>query len=327
MASIIPRQNRDGSTSWRATIRRKGHKTQVATFDLKSEAQRWAKRVEGEMLAGRFVDTSEAQNTTLRTALERYREEVTPSKKGAYQEKNRINQLLERPICELPLTKVTSSQVAQYRDGRLQAVSPSSVQKELALLSHLFTIAVTEWGINGLDNPVKKIRKPKVKNQRDRRLQEDEEQRLLNGALHPMGAVITLAIETAMRADEIAGLGWSDIDFSRSVAVLIDTKNGESRDVPLSSRAIAALKQLPRHISGSVFGLKSGNISNRFADLCKKVEIENLHFHDLRHEATSRLFELGFGIMEVAAITGHKDLKMLKRYTHLKAEDLAKRLG
>jgi integrase len=111
-------------------------------------------------------------------------------------------------------------------------------------------------------------------------------------------------------------------------AFLPETKNGESRGVPLSLAAIQVLKALPRSVSGAVFpGVTSEAIKRAFIRACRRAEIENFRFHDLRHEATSRLFEKNLDMMEVASITGHKTLQMLKRYTHLRAEDLARKLG
>lgn len=137
-----------------------------------------------------------------------------------------------------------------------------------------------------------------------------------------------VAIETGMRLGEILNMQWHNIDLKNSTVVLKDTKNGERRVVPLSSRARKTIASLPRHIAGEAFpGLSNTAVSHRFILLRKKLEIEDLRFHDLRHEATSRLFEKELDMMEVASIAGHKTLHMLKRYTHLKAEYLVKKLG
>jgi integrase len=131
-----------------------------------------------------------------------------------------------------------------------------------------------------------------------------------------------------MRQSELVGLKWKNIDFQRRTAFLPHTKNGESRSVPLSAEALNVLGNLPRSISGDVFpGLTTTAVKKAFTRATRRAEIEDFHFHDLRHEATTRLFERGLNIMAVAAITGHKDLRMLQRYTHLKAEDLARKLG
>ncbi|AWP23171.1 hypothetical protein C4901_07385 [Acidiferrobacter sp. SPIII_3] len=138
---------------------------------------------------------------------------------------------------------------------------------------------------------------------------------------------ITWAIETAMRRGETVAMRWEHWDRKARVFLLTETKNGTARRVPLSTAAIAVLEGLPKQLDGRVFGVHSASISRAFAATCKAAGIEGLTFHDLRHEATSRLFEKGLNPMEVAAITGHKTLQMLKRYTHLRAEDLVGRLG
>jgi integrase len=130
-----------------------------------------------------------------------------------------------------------------------------------------------------------------------------------------------------MRQGELVGLRWEHIDLTRQIAHLPDTKNGESRTVPLSSTAISVLRSLPNGTCHVFPGLTTEAFKRAYIRAVRRAGIENLRFHDLRHEATTRLFEKGLNIMEVASITGHKDLRMLRRYTHLKAEDLAKKLG
>lgn len=198
--------------------------------------------------------------------------------------------------------------------------------------------------MEGLNNPVQGIRKPSLKGTgRTRHLEPGEELELLARAREygePLPSIIQLALETAMRRGEIAGLRWESVDLNRRVIHLSQTKNGESRDVPLSSRAVAVLVVLPRRIDGRVFDVRSDNISQAFARItgtsatskqCARRQdiklLADFRFHDLRHEATSRLFERGLNPMQVAAITGHKTLQMLKRYTHLRAEELVALLG
>lgn len=182
--------------------------------------------------------------------------------------------------------------------------------------------------MESLRNPVSNVRKPKLPGGRERRLEKGEEDKLLEKARFPLNAMIILALETAMRQGEILSLHWENIDLKKRIAKLPDTKNGSERIIPLSNRALSVFNELPRQISGRVFPKISASlVSHNFSDLCEDAKIENLRFHDLRHEATSRLFEHGLDIMEVASITGHKTLHMLKRYTHLRAEDIAEKLG
>jgi len=237
-------------------------------------------------------------------------------------------------LAQRALSSLRGADLAKYRDERVAAGKASNtIRLELAIISHLFTIARKEWGMESLVNPVQLIRMPKPSIERDRRLQGDEAERLRNAASKSkscdIGPMIDIALETAARRGEIAAMRWEYINLSRKIWYIPETKNGTPRTVPLSSVAIKILQRLPRRIDGNVWSLqREQGITQAFERVCSRAQIENLHFHDLRHEATSRFFELGtLGIMEVAAITGHKDLKTLRRYTHLRAEDLAVKLG
>ncbi len=311
---------------WQAQIRRNGFPSASKTFDTKADAELWAAETEAAMCRGRYVSMREAEETKLSEALERYLHEVTPTKKGAEQEERRIQAWMAHRLASRTLVAVRTTDIASYRDGRLAAgAAASTVRNELTILSALYGHARSEWGMEGLTNPVAGVRRPRLPPARDRRLVPGEEERLLAAANYPIRELIILALETAMRAGELLVLRLEDI--KGSVAVLHDTKTGDPRRVPLSPRARGVLAELPRRLDGSVFPpIRNDNISQRFQRVCKEVGITGLRFHDLRHEATSRLFERGFNPMEVAAITGHKTLNMLKRYTHLKAEELAKRL-
>ena len=174
-----------------------------------------------------------------------------------------------------------------------------------------------------------KGQRPKLPGGRTRRLQGDEYARLLaatqayGGEISPL---ITCAIETAMRRGEIAAMRWDHLDRKARVLLIPETKTGTPRRIPLSTTAVAILDALPRRIDGHVWSMRPDSISQAFERVCKAAGITGLTFHDLRHEAASRLSEKGFGIMEVAAITGHKTMQMVKRYTHYRAEDLVGRL-
>lgn len=312
---------RKRGSSWEVRIRRAGQPTLSKTFPTKYEAQAWASTIEGSMLRGVFEDRREAEATTLREALDRYLREITPSKRGAAQEKAVISVLQKAWIADLTLAGCRGVDVARWRDERLQIFKPATVKRELAVLSHLYTIAIKEWSIEGISNPVLKIRRPKVADARERRLHFGEEEKLLEVLTGEMEALVILALETAMRRGELLNLRWEMI--SGNVARLppgADNKRG--RAVPLTQKARQALKQLPRNISGAVFTLRPDYVSHAFADACERCGIDGLRFHDLRHEAVSRLFEKGLDMMEVMKISGHKSSSMLNRYTHLQMSDL-----
>jgi len=342
MATIRER----GPYQWQAQVIRKGQSSQYKTFNNKADAEKWARQVEAEMDRGVFVSRKEAENTTLSEALDRYLREITIHKKNQRSEKI-YAETWKKAFGVRSLASIFQSDIAKYRDERLKAVSPNMVRLELALLSHLFTIAIKEWGMSGLVNPVQQIRKPKLPKGRERRLKPGELERILNASGSSfLGSIVRFALETGMRRSEIAGISWNQVDMKKQTVTLLETKNGEKRFVPLSSEALRILSALPRRIDGKVWGVEEQSITRAFeravsrARLAYEKECEekgqnpdpgylvDLTFHDLRHEATSRFFEseAGFNVMEVAAITGHKTLQMLKRYTHLKAEDLAKRM-
>ena len=199
--------------------------------------------------------------------------------------------------------------------------------------------------MTGLMNPVQQIRAPKMPAGRDRRLLPGELDRILSASGSPtLPDIVRLALETGMRQSEIAGMTWNMVDLKKRTVTLLETKNGEKRIVPLSSEAIRILSGLLRRIDGKVWGVEPHSIAVAFARAVSRARavyekeceekkekpdasfLTDLTFHDLRHEATSRFFENGFNVMEVASITGHKTLQILKRYTHLKAEDLAERM-
>lgn len=198
------------------------------------------------------------------------------------------------------------------------------------MISHLYTVARNAWGMSYLINPVPlaKTTRPRLPTGRDRRLREGEEAALLVAAAPPnLRAVIRWALATAMRAGEIAGLTWDNIDLKQRSAHLPVTKNGTARTVPLSREAVAVLKSLPRRLDDSVFGMSGNAIRLAWQRTRAAAGIEGLTFHDLRHEAISRLFEnTDLDAMEIARISGHRTLSMLSRYTHLRAHRLAERL-
>ncbi|MDA8192331.1 MAG: site-specific integrase [Gammaproteobacteria bacterium] len=339
MATYVQRPGPGGKRVWQALVRRKGYPQQTQTFDSKAAAQAWAGGIENAMRRGTFVSHAEAERTTLAEALDRYRREVTPAKKGASIERFRLDRWAAHDYAQRSLASIRGKDIADYIEERRQeGAAPATIHKEINLLSHLFNTARTAWGMESLTNPVDLVKgqRPKLPSGRDRRLVGDEQARLLAAAqAYDAGPhagvgiadIITWAIETAMRRGEIAAMRWDHLDRKARVLLIPETKTGTPRRVPLSTAALGVLDGLPRRINGRVWGMRPDSISQAFERVCKAAGVEGLTFHDLRHEATSRLFEKGLNPMEVAAITGHKTLQMLKRYTHLRAEDLVGRLG
>lgn len=320
---------------WQAAVRRKGMKPRAKSFDTKAEAERWARELEAEVdRFGRAPDTRPAENITLGALLARYRNEVSPTKRGAQQEIQRIDALVRHDISHRTLAGLSSTDIANYRDERMKAVAPSTVVRELAIISHAIEVAQREWGFHLPFNPVKRVRRPTVANARNRRLEGDEEQRLLascdTGRTPCLKSLLIVAVETGMRRGELLSLTWADINLQERVAHLEFTKNGSSRDVPLSVRATEALKALQHEtarLKDRPFPLTEGALEQAWNRLKARAGVQGLRFHDLRHEAISRLFEKSLNVVEVSAISGHKEMRMLSRYTHLRAADLVARIG
>ncbi|OGQ88069.1 MAG: integrase [Deltaproteobacteria bacterium RIFOXYD12_FULL_56_24] len=321
-----------GPYQWRVKIRKKGFTSQTKTFTDKKNAETWARKTESEMERGIFVCSSAAEQTTVAEILERYEREIFPRlADGGKRERFRLV-LLKKQLGHLSVAALRSNHIATYRDQRQQKVSPQTVKHELGLLNRALKSAQIDGGIylpHGL--PTAQIRMPKLPSGRERRLHEGEEYSLIEAAVASkgkrIGDIILFALETAARRGEIATMRWEHINLKRRTWHISETKNDIPRTVPLSTKAVALLSAIPLRLDGTVWGIQEDSITQAFGRVCQRAGIKNMRFHDLRHEATSRFFEKGLNIMEVAAITGHKTLAMLKRYTHLRAEDLAEKLG
>lgn len=185
-----------------------------------------------------------------------------------------------------------------------------------------------EWGL-GIINPVAQIRKPSQPQGRERVLNNADLERILRELekLNPlMKPLCEFALETAMRRGELLSLSWDCIDLVKRTAYLKVTKNGSSRFVPLSTQAINILNRIPRNDGDRVFPLKLNTVSMSFIKAVRRADINDFHFHDLRHMALTKLSTKFTNVLELASVSGHKELKMLQRYVHFKAEDLARKL-
>ena len=315
--------------SYHVQIRKKGYPTVTKSFLLLADAQKWARSVERDIDKGVFQDTATAENSTLGDILDSYAKKILPSKKSRKTVLSQIR-VIKPLLGNYSLSKLSPALLSQFRDQRLESADAQTVRKDLSLLHRVVVTAVKDWGISlPLGNPVALVRLPSQPNGRDRRLETGEEEKLLKALKDTptVRTIVELALETAMRRGEIAAMQWEHVNLKARTLLIPDTKTGTPRTVPLSTKAIALLSNLPRNIKGVVFDVAPDSITQAFDRACTRAELEGLRFHDLRHEATSRLFEKGLNPMEVATITGHKDLRMLRRYTHLRAEDLARKLG
>ncbi|WJR68966.1 site-specific integrase [Neorhizobium sp. CSC1952] len=320
---------------WQAQVRRRGMKPRCKSFDSKLEAEKWARDLEAQVdRFGAAPDTKILESTTLDQLLERYQREVSPNKRGSVQEIQRIEVLRRHELAYRTMIGLSQQDIASFRDERLQSVASSTVVRELAILSHVIEVSIRDWGLPLAKNVVKMVRRPVIQNERSRRLTGDEEQRLLDGCdggkIPYFRTLLIVAIETGMRRGELLGLRWSDVSHNRRVIRLAMTKNGTSREVPLSQRAFDALADWKSRADvdqSTIFPMTAGALEQAWYRLLKRAGVTGLRFHDLRHEGVSRLFERGLNMIEVSSISGHRELRMLKRYTHLSVDDLVARLG
>lgn len=334
MANIEKRTTQDGKTTYRVKVRLKGFPTQSATFARKTDAQKWVQQTETAIREGRHFKTNEAKRHSLGEAIERYIKDVIPTKP-----KNTVNQVgqlkwWKANLGDYSLADITPALIAQYRDTlagtpsqRGESRSPATVNRYLAVLSHLFTMAIKEWGWVE-DNPLRKVTKPKEPRGRVRFLSDEERTRLLaeckNSESQYLYIAVVLALSTGGRRMEIMGLCWKDIDFSRGIITLHETKNGERRVLPLAGHALDLMKQHSklRHVNCE-FVFPSHNLKNPidlrtpFETVLKRAELADFRWHDLRHSCASYLAMNGASLAEIAEILGHKTLQMVKRYAHL----------
>lgn len=323
MATIRPMRDK-----WQAIVRRKGYPSQSKTFDIKKDAEKWARQQERSIDAGQWVDRTEAEQTTLKELLERYAQEVSQNKRGADAEAYRIEQFKRSKLAQYAPAAITSRLIAGWRDDRLQEVSPGTVLRELQLLGHVFTVAMREWGIALNSNPVALVRKPAPNKARDRVLADAQREALIAACgqcRNPwIKAVVIFALETATRRGEILSLTWSNVSLEARTA-LVSGKTG-ARKVPLSPACIEALRGLPRSLDGRVFPVTIEALKQAYERAVKRAGIDDFTFHDLRHDALTRLAGMGFNILELRSISGHTTANMLQRYVSIDAGSLAKRL-
>ncbi len=352
MATIVKTE----SKTWKAMIRKKGFPTTVKTFRTKRDAEDWARRTEDEMVRGIYIQRAPAERMLFSEALDRYLQEVSPKKRERTQktEKNRAKPL-KAFFGKYSLAAITPDLIAKYRnqrlsghdrldqDGNPRPRSGNSVRLEMALLGHLFNVAIKEWGIGLTSNPETFVDRPAPGPGRNRRISSEEEQRLLSAVdahSNPMlGWIVRIAIETGMRSSEITSLTLGQVNLKKRIVTLQETKNTMPRTVPLTLAAVEQFQQAidnPVRPPGTnlIFFGEPGRDGTRnpysfnkvWMHIKKSVGLADLRFHDLRHEAVSRFVEGGLSDQQVAAISGHKSMQMLRRYTHLRAEDLVDQL-
>jgi integrase len=322
---------RKRGAKWRAEVYLAGVR-ESATRATKAEAAAWAREREADILAhrqGRIVARS------VRQALSRYALEVSPAHRGARWEQIRLAKLARSlPFIDRLLAEVRTADVAAWRDSAIAGgLAPATVRRELVLLRGVLEAARREWGWLR-ENPMSGLRWPAAGRPRDRRISDDELDQLLlalgydrgtapTRASHRVAIALLLALETAMRAGELCGLTPADVDRAGRAATLAATKNGDRRRVPLSRAALDLVDLLPA--GATLLGLSPQALDVAFRRARDRTGIVDLHWHDSRHEAITRLAQR-LPLLDLARMIGHRDLRSLQIYYNPTPAEIAARL-
>lgn len=307
----------------------RGH-YESATFQTKTQAREWAADLEARIRAGAVKKPT---SHTVGDALAQYANQVSPGKRGGRWEVVRLQAMQKDELADLLLSEVRSGDIAAYRDRRLAAVQGSSVNRELNLLSAVFSVAVEEWHWIS-ENPCRGVKRPRNPPPRDRRVSQDEINRLcialgyddyepVETKQQEVALAFLLALETAMRAGELLSLRRDHVNLKKRYCRLVDSKNGDARDVPLSSEAIRLIKRCPG--DETLFTVKAPSLSALFMKARKNARIHDLTFHDSRHEAITRLARK-LDLLDLARMVGHRNLSSLRIYYNATASEIAERL-
>lgn len=327
MATIEARQAKDGKNHFKVTVRLKGYPVQRATFHRITDAKKWVQQTESAIREGRHLVTTESKRHTLGEAIDRYIREVLPQKPRSVKQQTPQLEWWKERLGDYTLAKVTPPVLVEQRAILAKEKSGATANRYMAVLSHLFTVAMKEWG--WIDNtPIRKISRLKESRGVVRFLSDEEREALLKACRENPNPhlydVVIVALSTGCRKNEIMTLRWPDVDLDRGQITLLDTKNKTPRAVPLVGYALARMKERAktrRMDTDLVFPCATkpvpADIDRDFALARAAAKIENFRFHDLRHSAASYLAMNGATLPEIAAVLGHKTLQMVQRYAHL----------
>ena len=320
---------RKRGNGWRAEVRKHGHYFS-SSFSTKAQARDWATQKEAEIVEGKIEEA--LPHLLVREAFKRYATEVSPGKGGARWEIIRLKSLCREPLARVYLSDLKTQHMATFRDKRLRSVSPGTVNRDLSLMSAVFTRARKEWGWLK-ENPIRDLELPKSPRPRERLISQEEIRRVIialgyrddrpvQTKTELVGLFFLLALETGMRLGELCRMTHTSMHLDKRYVQLIHTKNGDRRQVPLSTRAIELCSQF-RTTNCRVSAAVAGAL---FRKALKQAEVTNLHFHDTRHEAVTRLARK-LDVLALARMIGHRDLKSLMIYYNESATELAEMLG
>ena len=325
MATITKRK----SGKWTAEVRT--HKKYISkTFIKKSNASNWAKEIEYQLDREQYEDFSESVRITLGELITRYRDEITPTKKGAKEEKYKLNFILRNKIVKCRVLSLKTKQILEFKNDIKETRAASTVNKYIHYIYTIWEIARVQWDIAlPSRNPVSLVKKEKVTDKIDRILTPEEYQDLLvacsKSNLAFLPEIVEFAYITAMRFGEITKLETKDINFEKSTALLLDTKNGESRLVPLTDRALEICNKF--RFREKLFDINRDKFRHYFEQACFRAKVKNFRFHDLRACAITNLFLNGWSIAEVSVVSGHKTWSELKRYTRIQPDSLVSKIN
>lgn len=325
MATFIKRPS-----GWLAQVRLKGAEPQFQTFPTKAQAVIWAGEVEAEIRARKSPKFT-GSDKTMHDALVRYKNEVSKTKAGARWEEIRIDKFIrELPFIGKLIGDVDVTDISEWRDSIMKINAASTANREMNVLSAVFTVAVQEWQWCK-HNPVRDVKRPKNPKHRERLTSPKETELMLESFKYVEGVTpvtvgqrvavaYLIALETAMRAGEICALRRQDIHLGQRYVTLYGTKNGDNRNVPLSTRAAELLALVPDGL-----GLLPSQIDSHWRKHRDMVGIKDLTFHDSRHQAITNLAQK-LGMLDLAKMVGHRNPKNLMIYYNETASSIAKRL-
>jgi integrase len=318
------------SGKWQVSIRRKNYPNITKTFNEKSLASQYGRDIENKMDRSVFEDYTAAATTTLGQILTKYRDEITPKKKGHKEEAPKINLLLRHQISSYNLMQLKSSHLYKLKEEMLQTKAPKTVNDYLHLISHTWKTAKRVWNMSlPHQNPIELVQLEKVNNKRDIVLTPDEYKKLLLEAekskLNILKDVIEFAYITGARFGEIQRLERTSIDFEKKTITFCDTKNGTDRAIPMANKIIEIIKKYP--FGNKLFILNKGQFRFYFEQARHKAGLDHFRFHDLRACAITNMILSGMNIAEVSSISGHKTWSQLHRYTRIKPEQLLDKIN
>ena len=314
---------------WQVQVRLAGKPAISKTFPTKELARAWAIQQERLLLSGGILPDKITNSTTLGQLFKRYRDEVTPRKKGHVAERYRLNKLIDSALAPITIGNLKPGDIASYRDSRLENVSQSTVRRELVLIRHCFAISANEWGYEVLKEIFSKITLPKEAHHRVRRISSEELEKLLSALSDQRNTeyrlIVELALETGMRRSELLNLTFNDV--RNDLIEVANSKSGYPRIVPMTAHAKNIVSSIEcDDMSNKLFNSSSNGLRLAWERAREKSGVFDLRFHDLRHEAISRMLEMGLSIAEVATICGHREYKSLFKYAHMEIRKISDKL-